>query len=131
MTLRIVRDRMRDAMAQHRLAHALERALGGEFGTVHADDDELPRERVLEPAQRLERLQAAHGGISPEVENDEPAAQLGERQWAIDVQPCDAGQVEVRRADRRGAAHGVCRCLFTPRASRALYPGARFQSAAA
>ena len=91
----------------------------------------LPRERVLEPAQRLERLQAAHGGISPEVENDEPAAQLRKRQWAIDVQPCDAGRVEVRRADRRGAAHGVCRCLFTPRASRACTTGARFQSAAA
>src|SRR5678809_493376 len=98
---------MRDAVAKHRVTYAFQCALGGELRTVDADDDELARKSVLETAQRLQRLQTIDVGIGPEVQNDESATQLRQRQLTIHVQPRDAGRIEVRRANRRGAAHGV------------------------
>jgi hypothetical protein len=113
LTVRIVGDGMRDPVAQHRLAHVLQITLGRELRTVHADHDELAWECVFETTQCLERMEAIDAAERPEVEDDQTPAQLRELQRSIDVQPRDAGHVEVRRADRHGAAH-ACGCLSSP-----------------
>src|SRR5450756_931699 len=92
---------------QHRVAHlvpldgGLERdrvRLVHELGRVHPDDDEDVAVLLLEPAQLVQDMQAVDAAEGPEVEQDDLAAQVGQREvTAAGVQP--AASEQLRRAN--------------------------------
>src|SRR5205085_7414212 len=76
--------------------------LVGELRRVDADDDELPGVLLFEPAQVVDDVHAVDAAVSPEVEEHDLAAQAGNRERLVGVQPA-AAALKLRRAHARPA----------------------------
>ena len=75
----VVDDRVLDLVAQDDAADVLGLFLVVELGGMHADDDELIGILRFEPFEVGDDVDAVDAAVSPEVEQDDFAAQGGER----------------------------------------------------
>jgi hypothetical protein len=87
-------------------------ALGGELTRVHPDYHEDVAKPLLELPDPREQVEAVDSAVRPEVEDDDLAAQVGDAERALDVEPVESLQ-ELRRAHggqggerHRRRAHG-------------------------
>jgi hypothetical protein len=98
--LGIVEHGVLDAHAGHRGLHGRVLGLARELRRVDPDHHELAREAALEAAQLLHHVLAVHARLREEVQQDDAAAQGGERQ---DVHPDPApGALELGARMRTG-----------------------------
>jgi hypothetical protein len=96
---------MDDAIAGDRRREIGRRALGGEFRRVDSDDDDLLGKGLLDPPQGGQDVHAVDAAEGPEIEDDELAAQRRQGERRVDVEPGEAGLVEIGGADDAG--HGL------------------------
>ena len=78
--LAVVDDRVMELQPLHGGAQVLGDPFGRELGGVDADDDQFVGKLVLELPQLREDVQAVDSAVGPEVEQDQLAAQIGQRQ---------------------------------------------------
>jgi hypothetical protein len=118
----VVEHRVRDLVALRGRPQRVRVGLVHELRRVDAHDDELTVVLLLQRPKLVEDMQAVDAAERPEVEQDEAAAQVGQAQGALGVQP--PSSVELGRSDA-GAAAVVTHCAHAksqrhkaPRASR-------------
>ncbi len=93
----VERDRVPDPELLGVVADVRPHPFEGELRCVDADDREAARPVALVPLGDVgERAQAVDAGVRPEVDQDDPAAELGQRQ-RLRVEPADeAGELRRR-----------------------------------
>ena len=103
----VVDDGMVDAEPEAGIGEVRSSALGGELTRVHPDDHEHVVKPLLELPDPREQVEAVDSAVRPEVEDDDLAAQVGDAEWALDVEPVESLQ-ELRRAygGQGGERHG-------------------------
>ena len=99
--LRVVEHWVMDAMTAHRAPHGRVVGLVGELRRVHTDHHQAVAETLFQRTQLLDDVQAVDAAERPEVEQDHPAAQPGDGQRPVGVEPAGAAQL--------GSAHAGCR----------------------
>jgi len=83
----VVHHRVLDLVAADRLADVAGLSLVGELRGMDADDDERVAVLALETLEIGQDVHAVDAAVGPEVEDDDLAVQLGERQRPVGVQP--------------------------------------------
>jgi len=84
--------------------------LGGVLARVHADDDELLTEPLLELPDTREHVHAVDSTVCPEVEQYEASAKVRQPKWRGDVEPI---QPSVNSVRGRGRTRGHQRAPFS------------------
>jgi len=101
--VRVVEHRVVHLVALHRRGHGGRVGLVFELGRVDADGHQDVGVLLLERAQLGQDVQAVHAAEGPEVEQDDLATQVGQRELAATgVQPAAAAQ--LGGADPRSSA---------------------------
>jgi hypothetical protein len=109
--LPIVQDRMRGVESNRRVANALGDSFGGVLPAMHTDDGDRIAEPLLELPQLRKHMDAVDSAVGPEVEEQQLAAEIGERESpAVGVQPVErireVGSTNGWRGDRIGHGRG-------------------------
>ena len=84
-----------DVVARDRLRQLVGLLLGRELRRMHADDGDLIGKSGLQLAQRRKHVNAVDAAEGPEIENDEFAAEVGQRERCIHIEPLETLQVDV------------------------------------
>jgi hypothetical protein len=97
LKLRVVDHRVLHAVAQDDAADVLRLLLVLELRGVDADDDELVGVFLFQPLEVGDDVDAVDAAVSPEVQEHDLAAQGGERERTLRVQPAAVAR-QLRRA---------------------------------
>ena len=101
----VVDDGVVDGVATHGLRDGLGRLLLGKLGRVNADDGERLGVTLLQLPQLRKDMQAVNSAEGPEIEDHQPARQIGQPQRPVGVDP---GQ-PVRKLRRPHLSRIRCR----------------------
>ena len=108
--VRVVEDRVRDAVSRDSPGHRVVVGLVGELRRVHADHDQTIAEPFFERSQLLNNAQAVDAAERPEIEHDHAPAKVFQRQRSLRVDPA-AGAMKLRCANAsEGGCHGRPSC---------------------
>lgn len=103
---RVVDDRMFDLIPQRGSADVFGLLLIVELRRMHADDDQLFRIFLLEVFQVRQDVHAVDAAVRPEVEDDDLAPQILQRDWTRRVQPFNAA-VQLSPFEFEASREGV------------------------
>ena len=87
----VVEDGVLNSQPEDGLAQVLGLALGGELGRVDGDDLDGVGVAALDLPQLRKHVEAVDSSVGPEVEDEEPSAEVAHRHLAARVEPGHAG----------------------------------------
>src|SRR5690606_28453885 len=85
----VIDHRVLDIVALDRAPQAAAGPLGRELCRMHPDDDQCVRKLPLDLPQLGKQMEAIYSAVGPEIEDHELAAQIGEPQRPLGVEPLE------------------------------------------